>query len=69
MNLTFTQHRYQAAQFIGYSGKRGGDWAENFRFWADSKDFDMADYIAIKTLVLETLTSQGVAPSELGEVA
>lgn len=67
--MLFRQHRAQAAQFVAWNDKRGGEWVDNFYVWASSKDFDMADYIAIKTLVMEYLTSRGVAPVELDGVA
>jgi hypothetical protein len=67
--MTFARHKQQSEQFTAFNEKRGGEWVDNFAVWAASKDFDLYDYVAIKTLVLEALTSRGVAPAEMEDVA
>jgi hypothetical protein len=69
MNLSREQHGHQAQQFLAFHEKRGGEWVDNFGVWAGTKDFELYDFIAIKTMVVETFASHGVVPSELGEVA
>ena len=51
--MTVEQHCQQAAQFVAFHEKRTGPWEEDFAQWADSKDLEHRDRMAIYTIAWE----------------
>ncbi len=59
--MTRDDHEYQAMQFMAFHRKRRQSLEDDFGTWARSKEFKRRDYIAIKTIVVNELTANGVA--------
>jgi hypothetical protein len=60
MELGKKEVRIQAEQFLGYFSKfKGRELEEVFRFWAESKDFDMETEKAIRREVDRILKERG----------
>lgn len=65
--MTRADREYQASQFLAYQRKRGQSLDDCFEAWARSKQFSRRDYIGIKTIVVDELSSGGpVVSRELG---
>lgn len=59
--MTSDMHDQQAAAFVAWHRKRGGDWMDNFGAWSRSKDFMPRDEFWIRRAAAEMLTARGVS--------